>query len=295
MSRDTLVLRGLGGLGDGVYQRPIIHAALRHYETVYLETPWPELYRDLPVRCTRFTYELRTQQKNVARQASWETAPEDGTTFKAARIKYNSQSLRDGGSILSALEQCVPFKVHPVRFDLPDFGSSPVPTDRPVAVLRPATLRSEWLVPARNPDESLPAEAARLLRALGYFVVLIADLEDGREWLVGPKPEADAEFLRGELGVGELCALIANAALVVAPVGFAVPVAMAYRTPCVVLAGGVLKWNGPQAVMDERIEAPVRWIMPDAPCYCEQRAHECDKAVSGFAGKFTDAVREVTA
>lgn len=290
MSRDTLVLRGLGGFGDGVYQRPILHAACERYETVYLETPWPELYRDLPVRFTRFTFDLRTQQKNVARYEAWETPPEDGREYKAARIQYNSHALRGGDTILQALERCVPFPVEPFRFDLPDLGPSPVQTTRPVAVLRPATVRSEWQVPARNPDARLPAEAAEILRRMGYYVVMLADLEEGREWLVGPEPRADAAFMHGELPPAQICALIQSAALVVAPVGFALPIAMAYRTPCIVLAGGCLKWNGPQAVMDPRIEAPVRWIMPDDPCYCENRDHDCSKAVSDFDERFRAAV-----
>lgn len=294
MSRDTLVLRGLGGLGDGVYQRPILHAALQRYEAVYLETPWPEIYHDMPVRCTRWTFHLRTQLKNVARHASWHTPPEDGRVVKAGRLQYGASALRGGGSILEALEACVPFRAEPFRFDLPDFGPSPVKPDRPVAVLRPATVRSEWAAPARNPDPAYLAGAARLLREWGYFVVLIADLEPEREWLVGPLPEHDAAYLAGELPVEQVCALVSRAALVVAPVGFAVPMAMAYRTPCVVLAGGALAWNGPVPVVDARINAPVRYLMPDRPCYCESRDHDCDKRVSDFPAKFRAAVEEVT-
>ena len=37
---------------------------------LYLETPWPELYADIDIRFVRGRRQLRTQQKNIARQAS---------------------------------------------------------------------------------------------------------------------------------------------------------------------------------------------------------------------------------
>lgn len=73
-------------------------------------------------------------------------------------------------------------------FDLPSFGESAVQPDKPVAVIRPATVRKEWANPARNPDPKYLAEAARELRK-HFYVVSLADLEKGEEWLVGEPPE----------------------------------------------------------------------------------------------------------
>lgn len=52
--------------------------------------------------------------------------------------------------------------------------------DKPVAVIRPATVRKEWANPARNPDPKYLADAARELRK-HFYVVSLADLEEGEE------------------------------------------------------------------------------------------------------------------
>ena len=40
-----MIVRGMKGLGDNIYQRAFVK---RLPGPVYLETPWPELYEDLP-------------------------------------------------------------------------------------------------------------------------------------------------------------------------------------------------------------------------------------------------------
>ncbi len=41
-----MLIKGMMGLGDNIYSR----AFVKNYPGAYLETPWPELYRDLDVK-----------------------------------------------------------------------------------------------------------------------------------------------------------------------------------------------------------------------------------------------------
>lgn len=56
-----MFIRGMMGLGDNIYAR----AFIRQYPGAYLETPWPQLYSDIDVKCVRPTTQLRTQSKNA--------------------------------------------------------------------------------------------------------------------------------------------------------------------------------------------------------------------------------------
>ncbi|MGV2896737.1 hypothetical protein ACNPPY_13175, partial [Achromobacter sp. AGC78] len=72
-----MIVRGMKGLGDNIYKRAFVK---KLQGPVYLETPWPELYEDLPdVKFVRSETPLRTQSKNMARQdeARWVKAPRD--------------------------------------------------------------------------------------------------------------------------------------------------------------------------------------------------------------------------
>ena len=66
--KPSLLIRGQWGLGDNIFARPIVRACVAKYD-VWLETPWPELFEDLPIRFVAARRDLRTQMRNVARQS----------------------------------------------------------------------------------------------------------------------------------------------------------------------------------------------------------------------------------
>src|SRR5665213_4396642 len=127
------------GLGDNILQRAFVRAAAAQYEAVYLETPWPELYCDLPVRFCKRSNNLRTQAKNVARYSDWVATPAD---IKTVYLSYQNTT----GSFQSAMEATLPLGDTPYKFDLPSYGQPPIhlPLDRPLALVRPVTVRREW-------------------------------------------------------------------------------------------------------------------------------------------------------
>lgn len=290
MSGRPLLIRAMYGLGDGVYQRPFIRAQ-SELRPVYVTTPWPELYADLPavhpVRPVRMQY--RTQAKNLARLEAfpWATPP------RACDRAYFTYALRRHGSILQELERYVPLAGRPFVFDLPDFGPSPVVAVKPVAVVRPVTTRAEWQNTARAPRPEYIAQAASVLRHAGFHVVAIADIEQPAEWLEGEMPQADEYFVRGELAAPQLLALIQHAAVVVGGSGFIIPTSIALGTPLVVIGGGQGGHNGPERVTDPRMDTSrVRFVLPDAYCPCTSPRHDCDKEISRFPVRFRDALLE---
>lgn len=291
VSGGPLLIDAMAGLGDGVYQRPFIRAQAQ-LRPVYVVTPWPELYADLPnvhpVRPRRMPY--RTQAKNLARLESfpWATPP------KEHEKAYFSYALRRAGSILDELEKYVGLAGQPLVFDLPDFGPSPVQAGKPVAVVRPVTTRAEWKNTARAPLPEYIEQAATVLKHAGFHVVAVADLDPPLEWLEGEMPVADQYFVHGELAVSDLFALIQHAAVVVGGSGFIIPAAIALGAPLVVISGGQGGHNAPGRVTDPRMDlSRVRFVLPDYFCPCTNSKHDCDKRISRFPVQFREALLDV--
>lgn len=284
----TLFFEGMFGLGDNIYQRPF----LRYFPGAYIRTPWPELYQGLNVRCVRSGTGLRTQGKNEQRtDYRFHTPP---PLALRRRIAYGPQELASGGIIQAFRKQFIVGQ--PLRFDLPSFNDHHplIPSDRRIAVIRPGTIRTEWASASRNPEPAYLCTAAKVLRQQGFFVVSVADIEVGQEWIVGPSPEADLKLHSGELSVTQLCTLYEHAAAVVSPVGFSIPMAIAYKTPLFVVAGGRGGHNAPRIVTDPEMDlSQTRWAIPDNYCQCTRADHRCDKRISNFESKFTGWLNEI--
>ncbi|HDG1667821.1 TPA: hypothetical protein PFE31_002073 [Kluyvera ascorbata] len=280
-----LFIDGMLGMGDNIYQRAFVRQLPAG---TFIKTPWPELYEDLPVLPVRSNTALRTQRKNEHRtQAAYHRPPDMRQT---KRIFYGPEHLRRG-SIFDAMRQ--QFGVEPGAISLPSFGPAEFTHEKPIAVIRPATVRSEWRSDSRNPDPNYLLKASRILRE-HFCVISVADLQDGEEWAVGELPEADLRLHAGELGLKSLMRLVEHAAVVVTPVGWALPAAIAYKTPVYVVAGGRGGHNAPEIVTDPVMDlSRVGWAIPDNYCRCEAWDHHCDKRISHFTNKFEAWLHEV--
>ncbi|MEO8101338.1 MAG: hypothetical protein ABI790_02360 [Betaproteobacteria bacterium] len=283
--KPAILLHGMLGLGDNIYQRAVIRELTATRE-VWLATPWPQLYADLPVRCVKPETRLRTQAKNIARVDAggdacghaWASPPR---TLRPQRVTYAGA----GGTMLAALCAALGVAADRLTFDLPPLPPplpSPDRPRRPYIVIRPATIRSEWPAAARNPAPEYLARAADVLRE-HFHLVSVADLARDVEWPVGPLPVADETFHGGELAIGQLLALVAGAAGVVGGVGWIVPAAIAARVPLFLIFGGWGKDNGPQRIFDPRLDtALVESVLPQRFCRCGDRDHRCDKTIDDF-------------
>jgi hypothetical protein len=272
------IIHGMKGLGDNIYQRAFVKALPKPF---YLQTPWAELYEDIAgVFCTKPRTTLRTQLKNIQQYKHWHIEP----LGVATSIQYGRQG------IINGMRHC--FGVDPVEFDLPDFGH--VESKLKYAVVRPVTHRTEWLAQSRSPDPSYVAQAADILREMGYLVVSVADLEEGKEWAELPLPYADVQYHKGELNVRQLLALIQNASVVVGGVGWIVPAAIAAKVPAWIIHGGQGGFNSKEGITDPCMDlSRIEFVVPDRFCKCYQSNHQCSKTISNHANKFTDWIQRL--
>jgi hypothetical protein len=272
-----VLIRGMWGLGDNIWQRPFVRAAAAKYD-VWLETPWPELYADVDIKFVRGGRRLRTQQKNMDRQpvGRWSKPV---PWLREIKVSYTGADLA-ADSIIRSLEWRWKIGFDPALFDLPNMGPSPVTALRPIAVVRPVTVRTEWRNEARNPrPEYVNALAAELMPT--HTVIAVADLADGREWAVGELPPAHRYLVRGELAVRELLALVRAADVVIGGVGWIVPAGLALRTRTFVVLGGHGGHNAPEKITDLRLDlSSIGFAMPEDLCRCTNMLHDCAKRIA---------------
>lgn len=267
-----MVINGMLGLGDNIYQRAFIKEIKQPVDMV---TPWPELYADMPhVRPLMPATNLRTQTKNIKRQPLevWAGAG----SVNGLRNGYGT------GGILAGMAER--FGIKPGPMDLPDCGLSPVQGD--YVVVRPVTLRKEWRADSRNPLPEYINAAAEWL-GQHYTVVSVADLSAGHEWPVDDLPKADIEFNHGELDVMQLLALVSNARAVVGGVGWIVPAAIAANVPAWIVLGGHGAYNAPEKLLHPTQDCShLSFAVPDNFCRCTDKAHRCDKRISDYQAQF---------
>lgn len=283
------MVQSMRGLGDSIYQRPFIRQLAVDHD-VYLRTPWPELFEDIHyVRFMRDPTRLRTQAKNVARnrRRAWNHlfVP---SGMRKIKVWYGIGDPYRG--ILPDMATVFGVAFDPALFTLPAGGASPVQATKPIALVRPVTIRSEWANPARNCLPVHIQEAVAILRER-FHVVSVADTMPGVEWFEGEPPTVDTAFHRGELDLPALLALIHQSAVIVGSVGWIAPAAAAARRPAILIAGGQGAWNAPELIYSPAVDTSrVRWIMPDAYCRCAPSDHACDKTITGFSEQFRAAL-----
>jgi hypothetical protein len=276
------------GLGDGVYHRPFIKQMVEQYDQVYLETPWPELYSDLPLKFVRPRTTLRTQRKNIERLDLY--VDEVPRSVPHTQKMYTGQGIVLAG-ILGMLSTMYGLPV--AELDLPSYPRPKI--DKPYMVVRPVTLRKEWRADARGPRPEYLRDFVDYARQF-YTVVSVADLEEGEEWIEGPFPYADITYHKGELMPAELLGLIEHAALVVGGVGFIVPICIAYKTPLVCILGGLGAYNSPEVITHPTMDlSRVTFFTPDNFCRCTKMSHTCDKTISNFREKTETYFDEIQA
>lgn len=285
----ALQIEGMLGLGDNIFARPFVRAQTERYDVVQLRTSWPELFADLPrMEFLRPSTRLRTQAKNVTlvdckiSGMKW-SAPR--VPMHKVQVSYHTTFRRWG--ITRSIEKHLPLFDTPYKMDLPDFGVPPWPSDRPLAVIRPVTVRSEWRNEARNPKpEYINRIAARLMDT--HHVVVVADLQDDAEWLVGDMPPHHRALVKGELHVRSLLGLVQHADVVVGGVGWIAPAGIAAGVRTFIVHGGHGGDNAPGIITDPRMDLHrYGYALPDTFCTCTTMRHTtCDKTISNLESQW---------
>lgn len=265
-----MIIHAMRGLGDSIFSRAFIKQLTGE---LYIDTPWPELLKDLPnVHFIRPQTTLRTQAKNIARHADWVMPP---TRQPTRQIRYGIDGIIPG--------MTASFGVAPGTFDLPPLP--PSPETGKYIVVRPATVRSEWRADTRNPDPDYIAIATWEAMRRGYRVISVADLVEDQEWIVGVPPGCDVQYHKGELPVEQLLSLVANAAAVIGGIGWLVPAALAAQVPAWIICGGQGGFNAPELICPSG--STITFAVPDNFCRCRLKQHSCDKRISNYDSELT--------
>ena len=273
MPLQPLTVETMLGLGDCIYIRPFIKTLSSKYNLI-VKTPWPELYDDLNVSFAMAKTNLRTQYKNILKQNIKWCIPQG----KAIRISYNSGDLDKMSMFASLKKSC---GVDPDLLDLPEFESI-VESNKPICLVRPATVRTEWPAVSRNPLPEYISKAVDKIKDK-YTVISVADLLVGHETALYPLPHADYKFHKGELTTKQLLGLIQKADLVIGGVGFILPACIAAKTNIICILGGNGGYNSPEKIIDQAMDlSKVQFIKPDNLCMCKDKAHNCNKTISDF-------------
>ena len=293
--KPAIVLQGMHGLGDNLHQRAIVRRLVMTH-TVWLETPWPSVYHDLPVRLLSKPTALRTQEKNSKRERAKYVEQRAPETADQIRIWYTHEDIRAKGSFLAAMASNCGVDVRSGDFALPIPKVWQAKAQRwidrwrpskPLMIYRPLVERTEWQGCAqRNPDHAAYAALARSIRER-FFVVSVADLEPGTEWMVGDNIRADVECHTGELEFETLAALFARSGIVFCSPGFAIVLAQAVGAPLVTVFGG-----HEAARFYDHGDPRHHFIEPIRPCECFSKTHFCDKRIDLLRAE--QALREFT-
>ncbi len=241
-----LLVRGMHGLGDNLHQRAILRQLMRDRE-VFLESSWVSPYHDLigpKLHIVRKATRLRTQSKNAQREASSFWNKPIPRCCEAMQIWYEPREVRAQKSVLGAMCRAMRTDYATADFRLPvpsawkeSAWAAIGNVTKPIMVYRPLVERTEWSgCAARNPDHAAYAHLYRALRER-FFVVSIADLVPGVEWIVGDDVETDLRFHAGELGFETIAGLISIASLTFCSPGFAVILSQAVETPVISVFG----------------------------------------------------------
>lgn len=285
--KPTILVKGMGGLGDCIRQRAIVRQ-LMVKNSVVLESPFVALYHDLiqnGLTVIQKKTSLRTQEKNVRREAgrfSKSSAP----VRQVLTVNYPPAEVRRRGSVMAAMCNVTNTNAAQADFRLPIPEEWQLRADslvqnwrpsKPIMIYRPLVDRpSDWGgCNARNPDHAVYAELFNSVRDR-FFVVSIADLVPRKEWIVGHKVKADIELHSGELEFETLAALTAKSALVYCSPGFAGVLAQAVGTPVAMVFGG---YERSKFFFHGAKDAPVLGIDPINPCECFSHNHACQKAI----------------
>ena len=285
---------GMHGLGDCLHQRAVLRQLMKSYD-VTLDTSWAAMYHDLiadGLKVCRRPVGLRTQAKNATREANLFSIGrhEYGTVTRRASYGRAQIMATESKTVLEAMCNVTGtnYAEADYRLPVPDRWNEllsealgPLParaSEKPWLVYRPLVARHEWRGSIqRNAD---PAAYAAILDAIRdqFFVISVADLEEGKEWIIGPDAKADLSFHHGELVFEALASLFKRSDLVMTSSGFGAILAPAVGTPCLSIVGG---YEDPRCHDSAARFAPYLAIGPRVSCSCwtSMCRQPCNRAI----------------
>jgi len=298
--RRRVFLRAMVGIGDNLYARPFVRD-MAEVADVSLMTGFPQLFEDIPrIRMVRAKTSLPYVQENIrfwGETHDWRGAPRvdkrDGPQMEPTFISYDPNDPENVVTQIGAK-----FSLHrPFRFDLPAPNEERVtPALRQMfreryAVIRPVVVREGFGTTARNCLPGYIYSATEQLKAAGIKTIAVANFNDN-EIGIAPLPNADINWVRGELRINELVELVRNATAVVSGPGFAMPMAVAAHRPLLAIWGARGALDNPGRIFHPKMNlGRVTNAIPKDFCKHSLGECECDKTIPDFNAKLTGFIK----
>ncbi len=275
----SVFIEGQLGFGDNLNHRPLVRDLAYRFKTVYVRTPIPEIYHDIPgVRFVRPETRLRTQSINEERnQGNWYEMPEG---FPDMTVLHSLDRYLEGLSVQDLISRSMD---SPYNFEFPlqkDWlDDAQVVIDgldtggRKICVVKRPTVRKEWPCPARNPDI---AHYQTIIDAHKdeYFFVSVHHCEPGEEWFVGELEGIDATFDAGELPFTTICGLVKLSEMVLCYPSFMMLLGISQRTKTFCIFGGMMPPG--MVVSDIMGLDDFSYVAPSPFCECHKPQHDCN-------------------
>ena len=301
MVRSNWHIKMMQGIGYAIYSIPHIKE-LAKSNNIYLDTVLPKLFKDIPnvffLKHDDETY--RTQQKEQDKNGiKYVDLP--SKIDKYINPHYVIQDLLEG-SIPSYFYKKfeTPFDSK-IEWQLPDFSKEflkhklNIPKDKKIAIIRPATIRAEWLTETRNPIPQYISWCCKVLNEAGYYTISIADLKEREEWLAeGVDNSAQLKLHKGELGIYGTLGLIQMADIVVGGSGFIIPATVSTNTNLFIIFGGRQSLDSVYKVFHPSMNMKkIGWATPANPCRCAEAIHDCEKSIPTLESDFYKFLKEI--
>ena len=284
-AHEDLYFDGAMGLGDNLFQRPVIKDLAGSYKTVYLTTALPEAYWDIPnvkfVRPGEKQLRLRTQEKLVSKtpKRTWSNPPKKTDTilwghvgpsgFWDIKTKYTELENKEDFDFTFPLKREWVEAAHELLNGLHTEGKK-------VCIVRRPTIRKEWPCPARNPK---PEYYQLLIDTYknDYYFVGLADIEKGQEWFDGDITGIDKEFNKGEIPITTIFGLLKIADMTITYPSLFMISAIAVRGKCFTIFGGIA---APEQVLRKNLGYKnFGYVAPEPACACGDMQHDCKKDI----------------
>ena len=294
---ETLVIQGMKGIGDQLFQVPYIKDLARRFQVVYWDSDVADLLWDLPPNVRFFHTNTRLRMQ---REMGFENLRNgvycDPREIPRNALRHHFRYLRagDGGILNNTVWDSLNYhleafgypKVEDLQFHIKTRQSWENAVSQllhewgikgPYAVVRSLTTRAEWHCPARNCKFEYMQHAVNKL-SMEMPVIEIGSQDGIRETFdVGPYDNTHMAFTEGQLTLPIIAALCKKSAVTVTPSGFLQVLNLMFKAPTVVIYGG---YTHPGTYHSDQLDYSQYFqVAPRNPCGCVSNHHNCNKEI----------------
>lgn len=282
---NAIRIRMYQGFGDNLYLRGHIGGLIEKGCRVWIDTPYPELFEGEGVHYLR--------QKGFYRFAGKEA---DSVHFEQGRDNYGrtidvyyaygemgtTKTITQAYDLFNTFEQrhfelAVKDKwVEEAKVVLEAHG---LDLSKPFTLIKPPTIRDEWVNVSRNPEPSAWNLAQRFAVRNSEQTVSLAYIDDGVEHYDCQAPEGVTARIESHVSYRGIIGIFALAEKIIATPSFAIPLSLALKKPAFIIYGGSVPNS---QLVDSRMDTSnYHFIEPQPFCQCHKLDHECGKEIDG--------------